>query len=214
MGDNTLLPVFESISEMKIYKKGELIYSPGDEVNEMFYIKSGSVKTGCYNEKGREITKFIFDHDELFGEIALVGAKYRRDYSYAIEESEIMTIDLGAIIARIKKNNKLAWYFLKVIGERNIAYDERLESMVFKDSKTRIMDFIVETVEKSGKKVGYETVVNKFYTHQEIANITSTSRQTVTTILNILKNHKIITFDRRRLLVRDMEKLKEGICDV
>ena len=213
MADNTFLPLFESISEIRIYKKGELIYSPDDEVDELFYIKSGSVKTGCYNEKGREITKFIFDQDELFGEIALVGAKFRRDYSYAIEESEILTIDLKSLIARIRENTDLSWYFINIIAARNIAYDERLESMVFKDSKTRIMDFLNETVEKNGRKVGYETVVDKFYTHQEIANITSTSRQTVTTILNILKNLKIITFDRKRLLVRDMQKLKEGFCE-
>lgn len=213
MEDKILFTVFEPISETKLVKKGELIYSPGDEIDELFYIKSGSVKTGCYNEKGREITKFIFDQDELFGEIALVGAKHRRDYSYAIEESEILRIDLKSLINMIRKSNDLAWYFIKLIAERNIAYDERLESMVFKDSKTRIMDFLIETVEKNGRKVGFETVVDKFYTHQEIANITSTSRQTVTTILNILKNLKIITFDRRRLLVRDIQKLKEGICD-
>lgn len=71
---------------------------------------------------------------------------------------------------------------------------------------------MLRIIEEKGKKVGYEIVVRQFMTHQEIANLTSTSRQTVTTVLNILKNQSIITFDRHRLLVRDYDKLKTGIC--
>lgn len=213
MPDTKFLSVFEAISETRIVKKGQNIYSPGDDVNEIFYILNGSIKTGCYLESGREITKFIFKNNEVFGEAALVGLKHRRDYSYALEDSELLIVNLSAILNKIKKDVHLSWYFISLFGERNIAYDERIESMVFKDSRTRIIDFILDTIEKNGKKIGFEIVVNKFFTHQEIANLTSTSRQTVTTILNILKNHNIITFDRRRLLVRDIQKLKEGICE-
>jgi len=93
--------------------------------------------------------------------------------------------------------------------------EERLESMIFKDSRTRIIDFLIKLAEKSGDRVGYEVVVRKFMTHREIANITATSRQTVTTVLNVLKSNKVITFDRHRLLIRDIEKLKSGgICEV
>lgn len=213
MPDNKFISAFETISETRMFKKGQKIYSPGDDVKEIYFIKNGSVKTGCYLESGKEITKFMFKSNEIFGETALVGLKHRRDYSFALEDSEILIINLTVLLNKIKKDIQLSWYFINLFGERNIAYDERLESMVFKDSRTRIIDFIVDTVEKNGKKIGFEIVVNKFYTHQDIANLTSTSRQTVTTILNILKNHNIITFDRRRLLVRDFQKLKEGICE-
>ncbi len=50
-------------------------------------------------------------------------------------------------------------------------------------------------------------LVRRFLTHQEIANLTATSRQTVTTVLNELRSKNILTFNRRRLLVRDMELL-------
>jgi CRP/FNR family transcriptional regulator, cyclic AMP receptor protein len=50
-------------------------------------------------------------------------------------------------------------------------------------------------------------------THQEIANLTATSRQTVTTILNELRNHNILTFDRKRMLIRDMDRLKSELND-
>ena len=66
-------------------------------------------------------------------------------------------------------------------------------------------------VGKRGQRVGYEYVVRKFITHQEIANLTATSRQTVTTVLNDLRNRNLLTFNRRRLLVRDLDALKEEV---
>ncbi|MCB0557912.1 MAG: winged helix-turn-helix domain-containing protein, partial [Phaeodactylibacter sp.] len=85
--------------------------------------------------------------------------------------------------------------------------EQRLESLVFKDSRTRIIEFLHELGEKKGQRVGYEMLVRKFMTHQEIANLTATSRQTVTTVLNELRNRNLLTFNRKRLLIRDMDKL-------
>ena len=62
---------------------------------------------------------------------------------------------------------------------------------------------------KKGQRVGFEMLVRKFYTHQEIANLTATSRQTVTTVLNELRNKNVLTFNRQRLLIRDMELLRK-----
>jgi CRP-like cAMP-binding protein len=68
---------------------------------------------------------------------------------------------------------------------------------------------LLELAEKKGRKVGFETEVRKFITHQEIANLTATSRQTVTTLLNDLRERNILTFDRRRLLIRNLEALEK-----
>ena len=89
--------------------------------------------------------------------------------------------------------------------------EQRLESLVFKDSRSRIVEYLVDLVKKSGQRVGYEWVVRKFITHQEIANLTATSRQTVTTVLNELRANNLLTFNRKRLLVRDLENLEAEI---
>jgi len=174
---NKIKTIFEEHSELRSYKKNEKIYVPGNPVEELYCIKEGSVKVGCYNEKGREITKFVFYKNELFGEQAISGLKKRRDYAYAIEDSIIQIIEYNKIKEIIETDIEVSWFFLKLIAQRNLSLDERLEAIVFKDSKTRIIDFLLNTVEKKGQKVGFEIVVRKFMTHQEIANLTSTSRQ-------------------------------------
>jgi CRP-like cAMP-binding protein len=96
---------------------------------------------------------------------------------------------------------------MRTLGSRLLDMEQRLESLVFKDSRARIVEFLKNLGERKGQRVGYETVVRTFMTHQEIANLTATSRQTVTTVLNELKNKNILTFNRRRLLIRDMNLL-------
>jgi len=87
--------------------------------------------------------------------------------------------------------------------------ENRLESLVFKDSRSRILEFIVDEVNSHGSRVGYEWVVRNGLTHQEIANLTATSRQTVTTIMNELRNENVMTFNRKRWLIRDLDVLKQ-----
>jgi CRP-like cAMP-binding protein len=61
--------------------------------------------------------------------------------------------------------------------------------------------------EERGVKYADEIQLNHSLTHQDIANLTATSRQTVTSILNELKEDEIIKFDRQTILVHDIEKL-------
>lgn len=196
-------------------KKGAFIYSPENTADKIYYIHKGSVKIGCYGETKKEITKYMLGDGDLFGELSLIGLEYRRDFAYATEDTILGVCSTNKMLSLMEDNLLLTRYFMLLMANKELALEERLESMIFKDSRTRIVDFLINLAEKSGDRIGYEVVVRKFMTHREIANITATSRQTVTTVLNVLKSNKVITFDRHRLLIRDIDKLKEGgICEV
>jgi len=77
----------------------------------------------------------------------------------------------------MRERLQIGEFIMNLIGSRLLKMERRLESLVFKDSRTRIVEFLLEMVEESGQRVGYEWVVRKFYTHQQIANLTATSRQ-------------------------------------
>ena len=125
-----------------------------------------------------------------------------------MEDTTVCIISNEEMKSLMKDHNGLSLFMMKIMGSRILEMEQRLESLVFKDSRTRIVEFLKDLADKKGQRVGYEMLVRKFMTHQEIANLTATSRQTVTTVLNELRNKNIITFNRRRLLIRDMDLLK------
>ncbi len=105
-------------------------------------------------------------------------------------------------------NADLARRVMKVFGHRLIAAEDRLEGLIFKDARTRIIDFIRKSVEQRGLRIGFEMLLKHSLTHQDIANVTCTSRQTVTLVLNELRKSDLIYFNRGKILVRDMEALQ------
>ncbi|MBK8879932.1 MAG: Crp/Fnr family transcriptional regulator [Haliscomenobacter sp.] len=191
----------------KVYKKGEYIFLPEEIADKIFFLTEGSVKIGSYSDSGKEITKAILGKGEVFGESSLVGEEKRRDFALALEETAICAVTLEEMKSLMREHSALGLFLLQIMGSRMLEMEQRLESLVFKDSRSRVVEFLVQLGQRKGKKVGFETLVPSFMTHQEIANLTATSRQTVTTILNELRNKNILTFNRRRLLIRDMEQL-------
>lgn len=196
----------------KTFKKGDYVYLPNEHSDKIYFINNGRIKIGTTGEGSKEITKVILSKGEVFGELALIGQEKRTDYAQCLEDSDICIMSRNDMNSLLKDHSALNLFLMRIIGSKSIEMEKRLESLVFKDSRSRIIEFLLDLNKKKGERVGYEWVVRKFLTHQEIANFTATSRQTVTTVLNELKAKNLITFNRKRLLLRDLEKIQEEIA--
>lgn len=193
------------------FKKGEAVYVPQDLSDRIFFITEGRVKISVMNEEGKEITKAILGRGEVFGELAVLGETQRHDFATALEDMDTCVVTLEELRGLMRDRSELNLFFMRMFGGRQLEMERRLESLVFRDSRSRIVEFLVNLARSKGQRVGFEWVVRKPVTHQEIANLTATSRQTVTTTLNDLRYKKLLTFNRSRLLIRDLEKLSEEI---
>lgn len=195
----------------KNYKKGEFIYWPKENADKVFYLVKGAVKIGTYDDNGKELIKAIHSKGELFGESALIGTPKRINFARATEATEVCLISVEDMHSLMGKHSGLNLYLIKTLGSRMIEMEQRLESLVFKKSEARIKEFLYKLALKKGQRIGYEMLVRKFMYHQEIASLTDTSRQTVNATLNELRNKNILTFNRKRLLIRDMNLLAEAV---
>ncbi len=194
----------------KMFKKGDYIYVPNDEADKIFFISEGRVKIGAYGDNGKEVTKVILTKGEVFGELSLMGnGQKRHDFAYVMEDTDVCMVTANEMKGLFRDYNALSAFFFKLIGSRVIEMENRLESLVFKDARTRVIEFLVEQGKKKGQTMGTETLVKRFLTHQDIANLTATSRQTVTTVLNDLRTKNLLTFSRNRLLIRDLNQLEQ-----
>ncbi len=201
-------PQLKEKHTIKNYKKSDFIYFENEPSENIFLIAQGRVKIGSYGEDGREMTRAILSAGEIFGELALIGEEKRTDFAQALDDDTmICPMSIENMEELMAENKALNLKIYKLIGLRICRLERKIESLVYKDSRTRIIEFLHEWVREKGKKVGYEMMVKNYLTHKDIAALTGTSRQTVTTILNELKEKNIINFDRRRILIRDLDLL-------
>lgn len=202
-------PSMHEKHQFTTFNKDDFIYFEDEKSDHIFFIAQGRVKIGTYTEEGKELTKAILSAGEIFGELALVGQEKRTDFAQALDNNtNVCPMNIEDLQELMAENKELSLKIYKILGVKIKKLERKVESLVFKDSRTRIVEFLKDWAYEKGKKVGFETMMKNYLTHKDIAALTGTSRQTVTTILNDLKDKNIINFDRRRILIRDMEKLQ------
>ncbi|HTE28974.1 MAG TPA: Crp/Fnr family transcriptional regulator, partial [Chryseolinea sp.] len=124
-----------------------------------------------------------------------------------MEAATICPLTTSQLKELMYDNKELSFKILKLIGLRIMKLERKLELLVFKDARTRIVEFLKDTAAWKGVKVGFETMIPTKLTHKDIASLTGTSRQTVTTILNDMKEKNMINFNRKQILIRDLDQL-------
>lgn len=202
------LEVLAAASQVRKAPKFQFVFMPDESADQVFILIKGRIKTGTFSCDGREVIKEILLPDTLFGDLALAGEQYRSEYAQALHDEVLyLAIPLGAIQKMMSMNQRLLFACLQHITNRLQRVEERLAKLVLKDARERIIEFLVETAGKEGRRVGFETLVKHQLTQQDIANITGTSRQTVTSVFNDLKKSNLIYFNRNSILIRDLEKL-------
>ena len=191
------------------FAKNEYVYFPNQNADNIYLVAEGKIKIGTYTDDGNEVTKSILVKGDIFGELALAGEEKRSDFAQVMDENtKICSIKMEELQSLMVDNKPLSLKIYKIIGLRFKKLEKRIESMVFKDARTRVVEFLRELAEEQGIKVGFEIMIKNHFTHKDIASLTGTSRQTVTTVLNELKENNLINFNRRQFLIRDLETLR------
>ncbi|WP_421764393.1 Crp/Fnr family transcriptional regulator [Ekhidna sp.] len=201
-------PYMEDKHTPGVYKKDEFIYFKDQSSENIYMVSAGRVKIGTYGPDGKEIVKAILTSGEIFGELALAGEEKRQDFAQAMDnDTRVCSMTIEDLQNLMVDNKDLNLKILKIVGFRLRKTERKIESLVFKDARTRIVEFLKEMAEEKGQKVGFEVMIKNHLTHKDIASLTGTSRQTVTTVMNELREKNLLTFDRRRILIRDLENL-------
>lgn len=194
---------FGTEGHFRDYKKGETIYFTDDPATTMYLIANGKVRILNYSEAGDEVVKAILGRGEIFGELALLGEEKRTEIAEAMDNNTMVCpVKIDQVHDLMKENKEFSFKIYRWIGYRMRKMERRIDNLVFKDVRSRLMDFIKELAVEKGRKNGESIIAEHFYTHKNIANLIGTSRQTVTTTLNELRDEGLIDFDRKKIVVK------------
>ncbi len=198
------------ISGYKLAKKNESIYMPHENVKRLYFLKKGVVKIASLGADGNEITKDIIQEGDIFGEIALnKNGNESGEYAKAIsDEVSICSFRLDDFERILEKNPNLSLRYTKKVGDKFKAMETRFTNLIFKNVRSRLLDFLREIAQNTGEQKENEVVVANYLTHQDIASLIGSSRQTVTSLLNELEKEKILRYTRTELFIRDIALLK------
>ena len=205
------LDTLNVITHMKELQKAEPIYFAKAPSNAIFLLKKGRVKLTRTSVDGKEMIMGLVNAGEVFGEMAAMDEGERTDFAITMEPSLICAISKDDFKKFINENPELNLRLTKLIGFKLKKFSERIEELVFKDATQRVISFLLNLANENGKIIGDEIFVKPFFTHQDIAELTACSRQTVNSILTDLREKELINFDRRKLIIYKKDDLKKLI---
>jgi CRP-like cAMP-binding protein len=190
----------------KHHKKDDPIMFPFNSQKTIYMLKKGAVKIGNYTENGEENLKYVLNDGNIFGEMALVDGN-SNDFAIAAEDSIICALNMDMLEDLMMRNKAFNSAVYKLIGFRLRKLETKLSSIIFKDSSTRMVDFLKEMAQDFGKESDGQIVVKNFLTNKEIAKLTFTSRQTVNSVLNKLKRNGNIDYNDRVIKILDLQNV-------
>lgn len=199
------MQALDKMALMRNMPKNQVIYFPEDASNTIFLLKKGKVKISRFSESGKEMILAILSPGEMFGELSITGQETREEVAEATEDAIICSVSITDFQRMMEMNPKFNLQIIKFIGFRMKKIQSRLANLIFKTAEQRVRFFIKELAEEHGQEIANdpeERLVRLRLTHKEVAKLSATSRQTVTTVLNELERQGIISYDRNRIYVR------------
>ncbi len=195
---------YKANHDLDSYKKQDYIYFEEDSANKVYLIEKGKVKIGYYNEDGTEVVKAILTRGELFGETAILGEEKREEFAQSVDNTtSICPVGVETMHDLMRDNQTFSLKIYKLIGFKLKRLERRLQILLFKDAKTRLVEFLEELCSDYGydcEKTG-DKVIHHPYTQRDIASLIGTSRPTLNILLNELKEEEVIEFGRKEIRI-------------
>jgi len=209
----------EEYDELKIehrfmeVPKGEYIYFEAYNHNKIYFLKEGYIKIGYIDDEGNEKIKEIIQKGELFGQFTLERSNLHGEFAQAYKDKvSLCAFTIDDFEKILRKRPDLALKYSKQVGAKLRSIENRLLNLLNKDVKTRLIHFLWQLVEqKLGENRPEGFCIPNYLTHEDIANLIGSSRQTVTTMINELEHEGILSFNRQQICFLDVKKLQKRI---
>jgi CRP/FNR family transcriptional regulator, cyclic AMP receptor protein len=200
------------IGNFKTAKKGEIIYFSHDETARIYTVKKGTIKIVEIDEKGNEVVKDILQAGDLFGQLSYDDTP-TDDYAIVVSETvACCSFKIEEFERLLEKKPALALRYTKWIGFRLKRMENRYANLMFKDVRTRFIAFLKDWAVKEGQTNKTENFQNQitlknYLTHQDIASLICSTRQTVTQLFNEFKDNGTIDYSRSEIKIMNMALL-------
>jgi len=209
--DEESLKKIDSISIEKHYRKGDIIILQDSKVEGLYIIREGRIKISRISEDGKIKVLAILSSGDIMGEMSILDEELASATAEAIEDSRLVFIkreDFQSILVRYPM---ITLGIAQILAKRLRLADREIEELAFYSVKSRVIKTLMELADRYGEKTNSGIRLSLKLTHQELADMVGTSRETVSRVISVLEKRQLITNERGYTVIRDINALKDYI---
>jgi len=204
LGESELTQLSELVVA-RLYPRDNLIVLAEDEGDSLFVIVRGQVKVSIISEDGREVILAMLGENDFFGEMSLLDGKPRSATVIASGETELLMLRRPDFLRLLERVPEMAMKLLAALASRLRKADRKIESLALMDVSGRIAAALLQVCDEMGERTPRGVIIRNRPTHQALANMAGTTRETVTRVLKRLDHQRYLTFSGKDLVI-----LREG----
>lgn len=205
----------ERIAEQRQYRRRQVVHfadQPGDYV---YLLCTGQVKIARVSDQGRELTLYLLDDGSLFGETSLLEANDPYEMmAETLEDSLIVVFRRSDILAALQQSPAATQALLRLMSERRLMAENKVADLVFLEVPKRLAKLLLRLHDGQGGSRASRSgqALKGKLTHQELANIIGSTRETTTLILNDFKRQGLIDFLGRKIVIANRTGLENLVA--
>jgi CRP/FNR family transcriptional regulator, cyclic AMP receptor protein len=202
------LSALANVVNLEEIRRRRVIFLPGDPGTSVFFVNGGRVKISRVTRDGKELTLAYRGPGEVFGELCLVDGGPRAEMAEAMENALITEVPREEFEKLLGSHASMGMKLTKILCERRRELENKVEDLVFRDVNAKLAELLLRLGADYGVDDARGTLVAVKITHQEMANLIGSTRETVSLTLSQFKRNKLIATDGRKIILVDREGLR------
>ena len=201
----------EAIARVTItrsYDKDQVIILAEEEGDALFIIADGQVKVSIVSEDGREVILSLLGEGAVFGELSLLDGKPRSANVVATQDTELYMVRRADFLQLIYKVPQIAVGLLAERAARLRKTDRKIEGLALLDVTSRISETLLQLADEQGSETKFGVSLEERPTHQQLASMSGTTRETVSRVLKRLEGQGYISSEGRSMTILREEHRK------
>ncbi len=192
----------QALSKTRSYPKDNVLFLQGDPGDSFYLILSGEVKVAILGADGREYILSFLKSGDFFGEMSLFDSESRSASVVTTTAATFLIIQREAFLNYVTQTPSVLTKFLSTFSIRLRKTDAQLGDLALLNVHARIVKTLLMLAQTNVQEISAgQRIISKRLTHQDLASMVGTTRETVTRILNELKTQGHIANDGRKIII-------------
>ena len=202
---------------MQTVEAGTVFYSPEDASEVLFILKVGRVRIYRLSADGKALTTAMIDAGTIFGEMAILGQGMHDSYAEALTSCVLCLMSRDDVKRLLLGDQRIALRITETMGRRLLEAERRLSDFAFKSLPERIATILMTLAEREPSRFsiwpGRASRPELRFTHEQLAEMVGTHRETATKVLNDWREQGLIELKRGKVVLIDLEALRRLSAD-
>jgi CRP/FNR family transcriptional regulator len=202
------LQSFEALKISSAYPKGSTLYMEGQKANGVYMLCQGRVKLSTCSRDGKVIILRIAQAGEILGLSETISDSFFEATAEILEPCQVNFVRKEDFLSLLQQNTEACFNAIRHLSYKyHTAYVQVRTIGLSHTAADKLAKLLLEWCRASGSSNGGAAHLKISFTHEEIAEMIGTARETVTRLLKHFRDRGLITLKGSDLIVHDPKKL-------